>query len=198
MEKYIPIIDIDNIDYTKVIINNNNSSNNNIFNPIKYNFNDVYNNIDLKIIIKNCNLILHNKKNILTNNLKVIDLYNKLNDLILKNTINNTNINSIKLYFNKYISKAYLHPSKKSGKNSILVKSFEDFINIFSDYYAYSNNFNNKILVTGNIIFQPYYYNNKCYFTIYDADISYENGEKNIINNKIIIDTINITPTINL
>jgi len=192
MEKYTPIINIDNFDNNKVIIDNSK------FNLIKYNLNEVYHNINLRILIKDCNIILYQKKFILTNNIKVINLY----EIFLSKTNNKNNIKhkNIKLYFNKNISKAYLNPSKKSGKNKTLVKNYEDFINIFSEYYPYSNSFNNKLLVTADIIIQPSYNKetNACNFIIYDADISYENYNKNIINNKLIRDNINLTPIINL
>jgi hypothetical protein len=204
MEKYIPLISIDELDSNKIILSNDKT-----YNIVHYNFNDLYCNIPLNILIKNCCLALDSYNNLLSNNSKLFEFRNILDTKIKTFNDKDNNINKIsngayvKLNFNKNISKAYLHPSKKSGKQTILVKSEEDFIKIFKEYYPryYSKNiFDDKIQIYADIIIQPYFLanNNFCSLAVYDADIGYEKIKKNIINNNIVKEVIYNTPEVYL
>ena len=193
MDKYIPVLDIDELNFDKIIIDNSKN-----YNVINYNYNDMYNNIPLKILIKDCSIFVKEKEYIFTNNSKLLQLRNILDKLIQKINIDKQNIINkysngqyVKLNFNKNVSKAYLHPPKKLNKQVILVKCKEDFINIFSEYYP-CNKFNNNLLVTADLIVQPYFLqnNNFCSLAIYDADIGYEKLKKHIINNNLIKEEI--------
>ena len=185
----IPIIDIEHFNADKLVINNNKP-----YNTLQYDLNDLYKNIKLLVLVKNCNIIVDDKNNILSNNTKLIELRNIIDAAIKKYNINNNNVNNkkhdgiyAKLNFNKSISKAYLKPSKKSNKSSVLVKNKEDFLKTFSEYYPYSKTFNSNISVTADLIIQPYFLenNNFCSLAIYDADIGYDKIKKHIINNNL-------------
>ena len=201
MKKYMPIINLDEIDINKIILKSSQASDFSLqqtktYNVIHYNFNELYNNIPFRILIKNCNVAIDSNNNFLTNNVKLLELRNILDEMIFKVNNKENNLNKthnsifVKLNFNKYLSKAYLHPSKKSGKQTVLIKSQDEFIKTFKEYYPnyYSKNvFNNNIKVYADIIIQPYFLenNNFCSIAIYDADIGYDKIKKNIINNII-------------
>ena len=128
-----PIINIEHFNADKLVINNIKP-----YNVLCYNLNDLYNNVKLLVLVRNCNIIVDDKNNILSNNTKLTELRNNLDNVIKKYNINNDNDNDkiinkncesvyAKLNFNKSISKAYLKPSKKSNKSTVLVKNKEDF-----------------------------------------------------------------------
>ena len=189
MDKYSPIIDIDQICPDNILINNSNS-----YNIISYNMNNLYTNISLLILIRNCNIIVDKNNNILVNNTKLVNLRSMIDNAIKQYNLHNTDLINkssegiyVKLNFNKNISKAYLKPSKKSNKPTLLVKNKDDFIKTFSEYYPYSRDFNSNISVTADLIIQPYFLqnNNFCSLAIYDADIGYDKIKKHIINNNL-------------
>jgi len=184
MDKHIPIISIDEVVSDKIVIDKKN----NIYEELKYNLNSIYNYIPLTIVIKQVVVIFKNN-NIVTNNLKLVNLVNTINSKLNQefNTENYKNNDIIKLSFIKSISKAYLHPSKKSNKQNILVKSKEDLLTNFKDFYPYATNFNSKVLVTANLILRPYYISSKNIsgLGIYDAEFSYQYNSKNILSENI-------------
>jgi len=186
-ERKIPIVDIDKINYSNIIINKNN---------FKYNLNELYTNIDLYILIKNINIKVNNYYNnytITTNNIKMINIRNKLDELLQEHNkkfpeikFNNLDKRAVYVKFNflDKISKAYLHPYKsgiQKTSQTILVKSFEDFIKSYNDYYKIGAN------LSADIIFKVYTtgYNNFVSFGIYDIDISPMYYSKNIIKRNI-------------
>ena len=183
MDHKIPITDIDKIVYSNIIINKNN---------IKYNINELYKNIDLHILIKNVNIQIlkfNDDYIITTTNIKMINLRNKFDELIQENNkkypdikFNNLDKRAsyVKLNFLDNISKAYIN-SKKEEKTTILVKTYEDFVKTYNNYYKV------RETLSADIIIKPYTtgYNNFVSFSIYDIEISPKFQCKNIIKKNI-------------
>lgn len=184
MEHKIPIIDIDKLNYVNIIINKN---------SFKYNLNELYTNIDLYILIKNVNIKVckyNDKYMITTTNIKMTNIRDKLDELLKEHNkqfpeikFNNLDkrANYVKFNFLDKISKAYLQTYKSFNNITVLVKSYDDFIKTYNDYYKLGAN------LSADVIFKVYTtgYNNFVSFGIYDIDISPMYYHKNIIKRNI-------------
>jgi hypothetical protein len=203
MYSYIPIIDLDLIDFSKLSIKDKKI---------------LYDSVELSIKISSTKIGLSfNKDSIqLYSNLlfKLRDFIDELYKNILKKTLTDEensklrsrpqNVNSIdgeinkvnKVTINFYdnFSSSRIIPSNTSKFETIKIRQKNEFFEIIQKFYPYINSTNSQYNVVGDFILKVFFSknNNFCSFVIFDSDISYCYNKKRtqIYNNTIITNKI--------
>jgi len=178
MYSYIPIIDVDLIDFSKLSINNK---------KILYESSELYIKLSsIKIILS------YNKDSIqLCSNLLfklrifIDDLYKKIlsdEDFLKLRTRPQTNeeTNKVVINFIDGSSSSRLIPSKASKYEIVKIRQKDDFFDTIQRFYPYINTTNPQYDVVGDFILKVFFSknNNFCSFLIFDSDISYLNNKQ--------------------
>jgi len=203
MYSYIPIIDLDLIDFSKLSIKDNK-----IF----------YDSVELSIKISSTKIGLSfNKDSIqIYSNLlfKLRDFIDELYKKTLKNTLLNEEfsrlrsrhcinkvdekvdekINKVTINFIDNFSSSRLIPSNASHYETIKIRQKNEFFDTIHKFYPYINSSNSQYDVVGDFILKVFFSknNNFCSFLIFDSDISYSFNKKRtqIYNNTMITNKI--------
>jgi hypothetical protein len=196
MYSYIPIIDIDLIDFTKLLINDK---------KIMYDSSELYikiSNIKIglsynkdsiqlwsNLLFKLRSFIDELYKNILTD-----EEYTRLRSRPQKVNKINEEISNVSINFIDGISSSRLIPSNVSGNQIVKIRQNNDFFANIQRFYPYINSTNPEYSVKGDFILKVFFSknNNFCSFVIFDSDISYSYNKKRtqIYNNTIITNKI--------
>ena len=189
MYSYIPIIDIDLIDFTKLSIKDKkilyDSSELNIkISATKIGLSYNKDSIQLwsNLLFKLRSFIDELYKNTLTDEensrlrsrpqkiIQVNEEVNKVNEETKKVTIN----------FIDGISSSRLIPSNVSGNQIVKIRLKNDFFATIQRFYPYINSTNLQYSVKGDFILKVFFSknNNFCSFVIFDSDISYSYSNK--------------------
>lgn len=194
MYSYIPIIDLDLIDFEKLSIKDK---------KILYDSNELY----IKISGAKIGLSFNKDSIQLYSNLLfrlrtfIDELYKKtLTDEEFirlrsrpQNKVNGE-INKVTINFIDKISSARLIPSNTSKYETIKIQQKDDFFAMIQKFYPFINSTNPQYNVEGDFILKVFFSknNNFCSFQIFDSDISYSFNKKRnqIYNNTMITNKI--------
>lgn len=207
MFSYIPIIDLELIDSTKITINNRKI---------------LYDSAELNIKISSAKILLsYNKDSIKIQSNILLELRTFIDNLykkmlsedeylklrsrphnVTKETDNNItketdNNNKVTINFINNHSSSTLIPSNNSSNQIVKIKTKDEFYKLLQKYYPYMNTNNINYNVVGDFILKIFISsnNNFCSFLIFDSEISYEFNKKR---NKIYNNTSTVKKIINL
>ena len=188
MTLYIPIIDLDLIDYSKISIKQHKNET-----VVLYKYNEGLAPLSINIYSSKITKIANSEKIYIFSNL-LYSLRNYIDELYkVFYTMNHIDYEKLKqkipvhlpelkyripLNFITKISRSTLTPSNNSTNASIKITTKEDFDKTLCLYYPYINS--TKINVVGKFILQIFIAKNNSFssFMIFDSDISYEYNKK--------------------
>jgi len=211
MYSYIPIIDLDLIDFTKLIIKDKKILYDSIELNIKISATKIglsYNKDSIQLysnlLFKLRSFIDELYKNTLTDeensrlrsrpqNVNRVDgVINEVNGEINKEI--NGETKKVIVNFIDGISSSRLIPSNASTNQTVKIRLKNDFFATIQRFYPYINSTNPEYSVKGDFILKVFFSknNNFCSFLIFDSDISYSFNKKrtNIYNNTMVVNKI--------